>query len=121
MARITDIKLIYETQNVEYKTGNSRYQILRVINDNTSNRYLETQNQKTVPESNQDSYHVVQHDEVGRLDIISTRYYGTPIYWWAIALANEFIDPFIVNEGVMIRIPSLMTLSDSRSEILTRR
>ena len=121
MLRDKEIKLTYEPRNVEYKSNRSRYQILRVINDNTTNRYLETQNQKFIPESDQDSYHIVQATEVGRLDIISNKYYGTPVYWWAIALANEFIDPFIVNEGVMIRIPSLMSLSDYKNEILTRR
>lgn len=110
----------YDNANQEYHTSNSRYQILRVLTCDGV-RYLETQNQKFIPESSDDSYHVVEADEENRLDIISYKYYGSPVYWWAIAMANEFIDPFIVNAGIMIRIPSLMSLSDYRNEILTRR
>ena len=109
----------YELTNQEYKKP-SRYQTLRVIREDTQ-RYLETYNQKVIPESPRDVYHVVKQSEVGRLDIISNQYYGSPIYWWAIALANDFIDPFIVNEGDLIRIPSLVSLSDIDNEILTRR
>lgn len=113
------MELIYENKNNEYSKL-SRYRILRVVNDE-SDRYLETYNDVKVPESEGDVYHVVLKKEEGRLDIISNNYYGTPAYWWAIALANGFIDPFVVNAGAMIRIPSLMTLSDINNEILTRR
>ena len=113
------MSLKYHSVNNEYKDKVSRYQVLRVITDE-SNTYLETYNQVTVPETEDDLYHIVKHSEVNRLDIISNKYYGTPIYWWAIALANEFIDPFVVNEGVMIRIPSLLTLSDHTNRILLR-
>ena len=94
----------------------SRYQVLRVIED--KDMYLETYNQVKVPVTESDSYHIVTESEVNRLDIISNKYYNTPNYWWMIALANEFIDPFIVNEGVMIRIPSLLTMNDSRYNLL---
>lgn len=97
----------------------SRYQVLRVI-ENGKQTYLETYNQVTVPVSEDDVYHVVRHSEVNRLDIISNTYYRTPNYFWAIALANDFIDPFIVNEGVMLRIPSTLTLNDFRYRILAR-
>lgn len=115
--------LYYETTNREYK-NTSRYQTLRVIReieDKVEERYLETYNQKFVPEHPRDVYHVVKSNEVGRLDIISNEYYGTPTYWWAIALANEFIDPFILNVGDLIRIPTLTSLSDIDNEILTRK
>lgn len=112
---------IFYEKNQEYSTGNSRYQILRtIINTDDNSKYLETFNQKEIPESPDDAYHIVSQSEVNRLDIISNKYYQSPTYWWAIALANGFIDPFIVNEGEMIRIPSLITLSDIENEILTR-
>lgn len=120
MLKYNKSTISYESTNKEYRHSNSRYQVLRVI-DEDRDRYLETQNQKFIPTSSEDSYHVVSPTEVGRLDIISNNYYGTPLYWWAIAMANEFIDPFGVPEGVMIRIPSLLSLSDQRNEILTRR
>lgn len=96
----------------------SRYQVLRVISDDST--YLETYNQVVVPESEDDSYHIVTHREVNRLDIISNDYYGRPDFWWAIALANNFIDPFIVQEGVMLRIPSTITLNSIQNRILCR-
>lgn len=108
----------YLKENNEYKRV-SRYQALRVIESLTST-YLETFNQVPVPESSGDSYHVVSPDEVNRLDIISYNFYGSSSYWWAIALANNLIDPFVINEGVMLRIPSLATLSNPSNNILVR-
>ena len=49
-------------------------------------------------------------DDENRLDIISNKYYGTPRYWWVIALANEIIDPFDIPIGTYLRIPSLISL-----------
>lgn len=111
-------KLIYSS-NEEY-TKLSRYNPLRVITEG-KDRYLETYNQIKVPISSTDLYHIVSKSEEGRLDIISNNYYGSSSYWWAIALANNFIDPFTLNEGTMIRIPSKLVLSDSSNEILYRR
>ena len=111
-------ELRYLSENNEYLNV-SRYQVLRVI-DNAKDTYLETYNQVRVPYSTDDSYHVVTHAEEGRLDIIANHYYGNPQYWWMIALANGFIDPFSINEGVMIRVPSLLTMNDYRNEILMR-
>ena len=108
----------YLKDNHEYSKL-SRYSILRVIEDQ-GQTYLETYNQKFIPVSDDDAYHVVTHREVNRLDIISEDYYGTPDYWWVIALANNMIDPFIVNEGVMLRLPSLTPLMSPLNEILVR-
>lgn len=107
----------YLNKNNEFDMT-SRYQVLRVIADEDT--YLETYNQLTVPESDDDNYHVVTHKEVNRLDIIANDYYGRPDFWWAIALANNFIDPFIVQEGVMLRIPSTITLNSIQNKILCR-
>lgn len=111
--------MIYERDNNEYKET-SRYQVLRVINIFV-NRYLETYNDLKIPESDNDRYHVVKNKEVGRLDMIANEYYNDPSLWWAIALANGFIDPFIVNEGDLIRIPSRVTLFDPNVGILSRK
>lgn len=97
----------------------SRYQVLRVVIED-EDTYLEGYNQLVVPESSDDIYHVVREKEVNRLDIISNEYYQTPYFWWAIALANNFVDPFVVNEGVMLRIPAVATLYDPRNQILDR-
>lgn len=107
----------YLPSNKEF-SKTSRYQVLRVIEDKDT--YLETYNQVEVPLSDGDSYHVVKHSEVNRLDIIANTFYGRSDYWWAIALANNFIDPFVVQEGVMIRIPSVITLNNRSYKILIR-
>lgn len=92
----------------KYK-NTSRYGIYRQIIDN-NNTYLETSNQIKVAESSNDKYHEVQPDEENRLDIISNKYYGNPEYYWAIAMANNFVDPFIVKSGDIIRIPDFASL-----------
>lgn len=109
----------YLENNNEYSSQPSRYKVLRVI-ENQGYTYLETYNQVKIPSSRNDLYHIVEHNEVNRLDIISEKYYNTPDYWWAIALANNMIDPFVVNEGVMLRVPSLLTLNDINNKILIR-
>lgn len=43
----------------------------------------------------------------GRLDIISTKVYGTPDLWWVIALYNGIINPLVeVETGTYLRMPS---------------
>lgn len=111
-------KLTYLETNNEFNNV-SRYQVLRVI-EQGKETYLESYNQLLVPKSDADLYHVVQHSEVNRLDIIANNYYGNPAYYWILALANGFIDPFIVNEGTMIRIPDLLTVNDATNKILNR-
>ena len=113
------MSIVYSESN-EYEKV-SRYQILRTITEDGKDRYLETYNQKFIPEKDDDIYHLVKVSEENRLDIISNQYYGSPTYWWAIALANKFIDPFIVSPGTMIRIPSMSEIVNTRNEILYRR
>lgn len=109
--------IIYNT-NTEYSNV-SRYQLLRVItSDNT--RYLETFNQRSIKESKEDIYHMVTASEENRLDIISNKYYNTPVYWWALAIANDMIDPYIVEIGSMIRIPPISSLFNYDNKILAR-
>ncbi len=42
-----------------------------------------------------------------RIDYLAFRFYGDPILWWVIALANDMeLLPTELNEGDTIRIPS---------------
>lgn len=55
-----------------------------------------------------DEYFRVELREVFRLDLVSFAAYGTPDYWWVIALANDIRNPFtrpIYNE--ILRVPSI--------------
>ena len=89
----------------------SRYQIYRQIVDDNDDTYIETSNQTPVDTSNYDQYHEVQTSEENRLDIIANIYYKNPQYWWAIAMANDIIDPFTIPAGSILRIPSIISLS----------
>lgn len=111
-------KLHYLDDNFEFNKT-SRYQVLRVIEEGKET-YLESYNQVKIPKSPEDIYHIVQHGEVNRLDIIANSFYGDPAYYWIIALANDFVDPFVVNEGTMLRIPDLITVNDVTNKILYR-
>lgn len=95
-----------------YKNA-SRYKGLRTIQADDGKIYHESWVQKTVDQSADDEYFVVTEIEENRLDIISTKYYNTPRYWWVIALANYIIDPFDIPIGTQLRIPPLISLYNS--------
>lgn len=98
----------------------SRYGIYRQIIDNDNNAYTETVNSTPVAESDNDNYHEVLKEEENRLDIISNKYYGTPEFYWAIALANGYVDPFYVKEGTIIRVPSFSDLLQWKGALYNR-
>ena len=41
-----------------------------------------------------------------RLDILSAVYLGDESYWWVIALCNRILDPFSLQTGQVIKIPT---------------
>ena len=95
---------------VIYKNA-SRYSNLRTIQDDITKKiHHESWNQQAINISEEDQYFTVTKREEGRLDIISSMYYGTPRFWWVIALANYLIDPFDVPYGVTLRIPPKQSL-----------
>ena len=94
----------------QYKNA-CRYKNLRRIQDpETKNIYHETWFQKIIDKSNEDQYFTVSIAEQGRLDIIASKYYNTPRFWWVIALANYILDPFDVPVDTVLRIPSIVSL-----------
>lgn len=49
-------------------------------------------------------YQVVEND---RIDKIANRFYGDPIYWWVIAVANDMdLLPTDLQIGAVLRIPA---------------
>jgi hypothetical protein len=49
------------------------------------------------------SYQVQSHD---RIDSIANKFYGDPVLWWVIAVANDMeILPTELNTGDILRIP----------------
>lgn len=88
----------------------SRYSSIRRIQDNNK-IFHETFNNYKIPESDSDQYITVNTSVENRLDIISCRYYKSPIMWWVIAVANNIIDPFSeVPIGTVLRIPALTSI-----------
>ena len=97
----------------EYYNYVSRYAKIRRIQDNNE-IFHETYNNYKIPESSSDKYVTVNNATENRLDIISVRYYRSPIMWWVIALANNIIDPFTeIPAGTVLRIPAMTSIYES--------
>lgn len=59
----------------------------------------------TVPRKEQDLYILAVDGD--RLDLISQRFYGTPKFWWVLALANDMgKGTLFVTPGAQLRIPA---------------
>lgn len=92
----------------------SRYSTTQCINNKVDNRiHHESYNNFSISESSEDLYVTVDNTSINRLDIISARFYGYPIYWWVLALANDIIDPFDIPLGSIIRVPALSSLYET--------
>lgn len=87
----------------------SRYSKYRQIVDNLDS-YVETFNQSTIQKSDIDIFHTVTREQENRPDIIANIYYNDPSFYWVIAVANDLVDPFIIQIGSILRIPSLNSL-----------
>lgn len=60
----------------------------------------------------------VSSDIVGNLDILSFREYGSPEYWWCIALVNNIKDPtteIVVNKE--LNIPKIANIRSALLDI----
>lgn len=92
------------------KELDSRYRKLERVRYEDYSEIIETQNDVEIPKSDYDKIHIVKAGEEGRLDMISAQYYGSSLYWWAIAYASNIYDPFSIRPGDKLRIPSLPTI-----------
>lgn len=120
--KLTDVSPAYLAQEREKFTGieyqgkvtyknASRYKNLRTIQNEADGKiFHESWFQKVIDHSPEDTYHTVTINEKNRLDIIANYYYGTPRYWWVVAIANYILDPFDVEVGSVLRIPPLIAL-----------
>lgn len=89
---------------------NSRYRKLRRLESDDNTVRIETADKVVFPENLGDTFYKVTPKDANRLDLISYRMYGTPLYWWAIAEASFIKDPFRVPTGTILRIPSPASL-----------
>jgi hypothetical protein len=53
-----------------------------------------------------DAYFTVNEVVVRNLPLIAHLFYSQVEYWWIIALANEILDPFVLKQNRILRIPS---------------
>ena len=51
----------------------------------------------------------ITYNAADRLDLISSRIYGDPQYWWIILAANGYEIEFEIEEGEILRIPYPLT------------
>lgn len=98
---------------IVYKNA-SRYSSLRTIQDDETKKiHHESWNQQVIDRSAEDQFFTVTNAEKDRLDIIAVKYYGTPRFWWVIAIANYLLDPFDIPVGLTLRIPPKQSLYTS--------
>lgn len=89
----------------------SRYRNTRLILDRPTQQVShETFAQSHIPESNQDRFVTINSTTKDRIDIIAYAAYGFAEYWWVLAIANDFLDPFSLPIGTVVRIPPMSSL-----------
>lgn len=78
---------------------------------NLGPRRFETRLYPRLEKQTSDLYIVARRGD--RLDLLSQKFYGTPIYWKIIAQANELgKNSFAVPEGTRLRIPVIPEEAD---------
>lgn len=85
----------------------SRYRKDERIVYDTGEEIVETKDRIVFPFTNKDKFVEVYAGFENRLDLISWRVYGSPLYWWVIASASGIYDPFDVPVGTKLRIPPI--------------
>lgn len=97
----------------------SRYQNNRIIyNSDFDADYFEINDNRHIDTTNDNTrYHLVEQTERNRLDIIANIYYGDPTLYWVIAMANNMIDPFIVEPNTILKIPNRESFYDRGSPL----
>lgn len=109
------------TQTVVPKESD-RYKFTRLVNDPT----VGTRDSLWRPPKFRSDFdyveHVVVQQDVGRLDLLSQKYYGQPYYWWAIALVNNIGNSFTElhaanGEKVKARVSLLNALSEEAVDV----
>lgn len=87
----------------------NRYQYSETLTTkDTKKKYLESTIYPKIKATNEDIYIISTQSD--RLDLLASRYYGNPTYWWIIAVANNLNDASLSIEiGKQLRIPGNVT------------
>ena len=59
------------------------------------------------------TYFKVTSQYLNRLDLISHLHYKTPLLAWAIADANDLINPFDIQIGMVLAIPDIQSITNN--------
>lgn len=86
-----------------------RYQYSETLTTkDTKKKYLESTIYPTIKSTNDDIYIISTQSD--RLDLLASKYYGNPTYWWIIAVANNLNDASLsIPVGKQLRIPGNLT------------
>lgn len=98
--------IVRSYSNFDSKNLNSRYNKRKVLVQEDGTEFLESFDKPNIKSSGRDKFHLVLAGEKNRLDIISYKYYGTPLLYWVIAEVNNISNPTMVEPGTVLRIPS---------------
>ena len=98
--------------------SDSRYRDSWRVEDTQGDFYQESYNEKLINESSSDKIHEVTPSEENRLDLVSYKYYNTPLLWWVIAEASDISNPLVLPVGTHLRIPSRTTLYGSKGVLV---
>lgn len=91
----------------------SRYNNLLRLTNEAGKTYIETPYKIKIKETVDDSLYSVESGYENRLDLISYKFYGTPLLWWAIATVNNISNPLDIDVGIVLRIPTMRSIYES--------
>ena len=84
----------------------------RIINEDGIS-YIETPTKFKIEETVDDKFFMVDKGFENRIDLISHEVYGTSMLWWAIAVMNNIENPLEIKAGLVLRIPTIRSISSS--------
>ncbi len=105
-------------ENRDTYPATSRYRNARYFKREIRRRVIriepESWEAPVIPESALTRMTLVRSGEVGALDLISERVYGTDRLWWVLAIANDIIDPFLdVTANKELKFPTFSYVTSS--------
>jgi len=84
-----------------------RYRKAWAYQDENSRYFFGSFPTKQIPPHDTDQYYTLSAGDVGRPDLISYQFYGTPAFYWIILWINNIADPFEgMYPGMLLRIPT---------------
>ena len=84
----------------------SRYQFAARYLDKKNGDFFGTRQLVKLPPYPTDLFHQVTEADSKRIDLIAWKYYKDVRLWWFIAEENDIINPFELQVGSILRVPS---------------